>query len=336
MRCTFHSFIFFLTCFTSRSAFDVWDWHTNHFSGFMAIKGILLSKIMSIPLILSYHTHVPVYARTYIHPKWLSAISERLLWLIIGAGHSMADATVVTSPQIQAEFVAHNIPRVHLWDKGIDTKRFHPRHKNSDMRMRMTDGHPNDFLMVFVGRLASEKRCKDLKEVLAQMPGSRLCFVGAGPQEKNLKEHFEGLPVHFTGELHGDELCQTFASADVLSFPSDSETLGFVVMEAMASCIPVVAANGGGVPSMVRQGATGYLVEPGDTQEYVRVLKMLQADPDLRERLGKQGRLDAQTWSWEDSMSRITEVTYQRAQEHYSKRWNVRLWRKVFGTPHAA
>ena len=104
-------------------------------------------------------------------------------------------------------------------------------------------------------------------------------------------------------------------------------------MEAMASCIPVVAANGGGVPSMVRQGMTGFLVEPGDTQEYVRVLKILQADPELRERLGQQGRLDAQTWSWEDSMSRITEVTYQQAQEHHSKRWNVRLWRKVFGTP---
>ena len=301
-------------------------------SGFMAFKGIILSKLLSIPLVLSYHTHIPIYSSSYVKPKWLATQVTRFLWLLIRLVHSLADATVVTSPQIQQEFVDHNVPRVDLWKKGVDANRFHPRHYNPEMRNFMTDGHPNDFLMVFVGRLASEKRAEDLKEVLQRMgPGVRLCLVGAGPHEEFLKKHFEGTNTVFTGELHGDELCQTFASADAFAFPSDSETLGFVIMEAMASGIPVVACNRGGIPSMVRHGETGYLVEPDDADGYVNILTELKNDPKLREQISKRARQEVETWTWGESMANICDVTYRKAQTHYSNRWNVRLWRMIFG-----
>ena len=298
----------------------------------MAMKGILLSKLLSIPLVLSYHTHIPHYAISYVKPQWLSKLTTRFLWLLIRLAHSMADATVVTSPQIQQEFVEHNVPRVNLWKKGVDANRFHPRHFNQEMRNFMTDNNPNDFCMVFVGRLASEKRAEDLKDVLLRMgPNARLCLVGAGPHEEFLKKHFEGTNTVFTGELHGDELCQTYASADAFAFPSDSETLGFVIMEAMASGIPVVACNRGGIPSMVKHGETGYLLEPDDTDGYVNILTELKNDPNLRKTIAKRARSEVETWTWEESMSNIVDVTYRKAQTHYNNRWNVRLWNRLIG-----
>ena len=82
-----------------------------------------------------------------------------------------------------------------------------------------------------------------------------------------LKEHFAGTPTVFTGLVTGDDLSRCFAAADVFVMPSDSETLGFVVLEAMASGVPVVGCNAGGIPSIIDDGETGYLFEAGDMEQ---------------------------------------------------------------------
>jgi sulfoquinovosyltransferase len=176
--------------------------------------------------------------RSYLRPKLVSRIAEHLTWIIIRLVHSMTDLTIVTSSPIQSEFHQHGI-NAQVWQKGIDTQRFHPHYASPRMRKVMTDGNENDFLMLYVGRLASEKRLKDIKAILERMPNARLCLVGHGPQEEQLKEYFKGTKTVFTGHLSGTELSEAFASADVFVMPSDSETLGFVVMESMASGVPV-------------------------------------------------------------------------------------------------
>jgi sulfoquinovosyltransferase len=177
--------------------------------------------------------------RSYVHPKIWARIAELGTWFVIWLIHSMADLTIVTSSQIQTEFCQHGI-NVQIWQKGIDTQRFHPRYASPRMRKIMTNGHENDFLMLYVDRLSKEKRLKDLKAMLERMPNNvRLCLVGHGPQDEELKEYFKGRKVVFTGHLSGTELSEAYASADVFVMPSDSETLGFVVMESMASGVPV-------------------------------------------------------------------------------------------------
>lgn len=106
---------------------------------------------------------------------------------------------------------------------------------------------------------------------------------------------FEGKNVHFTGMLTGEELSQAYASGDIFITPSESETLGFVVLEAMASGIPVVCARAGGIPDIVNQnGVTGYLYTPGDVEDCVGKLKALIESPDLRERIGRAGNISKQ------------------------------------------
>lgn len=87
-----------------------------------------------------------------------------------------------------------------------------------------------------------------------RIPRARLALVGTGPDAEALKEYFAGTKTVLTGIMTGDDLSQAFASADVFVMPSDSETLGFVVLESMASGVPVVGAKAGGIPDLIADG----------------------------------------------------------------------------------
>lgn len=184
----------------------------------------------------------------------------------------------------------------------------------------MTDGHPEDFTMVYVGRLGAEKRLKDLKPVLEKMgPNTRLCIVGKGPQEAELHEYFKGTNTKFLGQLSGDELSQAFASGDVFVMPSDSETLGFVVLESMASGVPVVACKAGGIPDLIHEGVDGFFALPGDTDGYVEKLNLLK-DEKLRNDIGLNARAEAERWSWEAATSVLRNVQYEKAIVNFHSR----------------
>jgi sulfoquinovosyltransferase len=228
--------------------------------------------------------------------------------------------TLVTSPQMQQELQANGIPRVEVWRKGIDTERFHPSYYNTTMRDRMTDHHPHDYLLVYIGRLGAEKRLKDLRPVLQKMPtNTRLCIVGAGPQKEELEEWFTNEKVVFTGQLSGDDLSAAFASADVFVMPSDSETLGFVVLESMASGVPVVGAAAGGILDLIEDGKTSFLVEPGNTDMYVQRLNELR-DSKFRSKMGKAARNEAEQWGWEAATSQLRNVQYEKALINFHSR----------------
>lgn len=318
--------------------------------GFLMFPALFYSRLFQIPLVSSYHTHIPIYAHAYI-PKFMGmrTVADKMAWFCIKFFHSLADATVVTSPQIQQEFIEHSVPKCFLWEKGVDTERFHPKYKSDEMRHRMTDGHPDDFLVVHVGRLGKEKRIKECKEIMEKVPNARLCIVGHGPKdyEKELEEYFEGTNTVFLGLLHGDELSSSYASADAFLMPSDSETLGFVVLESMASEIPVVGCNAGGIPHTIRpvENTGSFLVETGDIDGYAEKLKILQNDPELCKKMGKTAREEMLKWSWEDSMSGIQDQVYEIAKENKRNRPENRLWRfltlhnlrrRIFGRKGAA
>jgi len=244
-----------------------------------------------------------------------------MCWEMLRWAHARADLTLVTSPQMKKELQDNGIHRVQVWRKGIDTERFDPKFHDDAMRSRMTDGNPDDFLMVYVGRLGAEKRLKDIKPMLEKLgPRARLCIVGKGPQEAELHEHFRGTNTVFTGQLSGDELSQAFASADVFCMPSDSETLGFVVLESMASGVPVVGAAAGGIPDLIDSEKTGFLCEPGNTDDFVNRLSHLMNDTKARKKMGVSARKEAERWGWEAATSYLRNVQYERALQNFRSR----------------
>ena len=286
-------------------------------SGFLVFAAMFYARVMRIPLLLSYHTHLPSYAKNYLS---FMPGHEEFAWFLLRWVHSRVDLTLCTSPQMKAELEANGIPRVDVWRKGIDTIRFHPKFKTQETREMMTDGNPDDFTMVYVGRLGNEKRLKDIKPVLEKMgPNTRLCIVGGGPQAEELQEYFKGTNTVFTGQMSGDDLSSLFASADTFIMPSDSETLGFVVLESMASGVPVVGAAAGGLLNLIHDGEDGFLVETGDTDGYVEKLNLLR-DEKVRERMGKTARAEAEKWSWEAATSLLRNVQYEKAIVNFHSR----------------
>ncbi|GAX10986.1 N-acetyllactosaminide 3-alpha-galactosyltransferase [Fistulifera solaris] len=303
--------------------------HIIHASspGFLVLSAALISRMFSIPLLVSYHTHLPIYVRTYL-PK-LFGLPEWIVWQWIRwVHHVLADVTIVTSPQIQQEFQQHGIDQVMVWPKGVDTETFHPRYKDETMRVIMTDGHKEDFLVVYVGRIATEKGLHLLPEIMKRLPPNvRLSCIGNGPYEAELRSLL--LPTErafFTGPLQGRALSKAFASADVFVMPSTSETLGFVVLESMASGVPVVAARAGGLVDLIRDGETGFLVTPNDADEYANRICQLRSDVGLRDKMANRARLDTETWSWTASMETLRNQYYSVARQNMRLRWEQRLW----------
>jgi len=284
--------------------------------GFMVLASIFYARTMCIPLVMSYHTHLPSYALNYLH--FIPGV-EKFAWELLRFAHSRADLTLTTSPQIKKELNDNGIRRVDVWRKGIDTERFDPKFKDEKMRNIMSDGNPDDFLMVYVGRLGGEKNIKDVRGILEKMPNARFAVVGKGPQKEELETYFKGTKTVFLGQRSGDELSQAFASADTFIMPSDSETLGFVVLESMASGVPVVGANAGGIPSIITNENDGFLVETGDIDGYVNRLQQLE-DAKFRENMGKKARAEAERWGWEAATSVLRNVQYEKAMVNFHSR----------------
>lgn len=149
---------------------------------------------------------------------------------------------------------------------------------------------------------------------MARVPGATLAFVGDGPARAELEEHFRGTATTFLGMLHGEELSASYASADVFVMPSESETLGFVVLEAMASGVPVVAVRAGGIPDILtKQGETGFLYPPGDVAAAAAQVAALAADAGLRSAVGAAARAEVGMWDWRAATQYLLNVQYPLA-----------------------
>ncbi|PSC74099.1 sulfolipid synthase [Micractinium conductrix] len=280
--------------------------------GIMWLAALLYSRLLRAPLVYSYHTHVPEYM-----PRYGVSLLIPAMWAIIRFFHAAAHLTLVTSGVMAKELAAQAAPPAHqveVWKKGVCSDTFHPRFRSTAMRERLTGGSPEAPLLLSVGRLGNEKNLKFLKDVLARVPGARLAFVGDGPAREELQAYFAGTPTLFAGMLHGEELSAAYASADVFVMPSETETLGFVVLEAMASGVPVVAVRAGGIPDIItKQGQTGYLYAPGDVEAAAEQVNALVQDGELRARVGAASRQEVSLWDWRAATQHLVAVQYPLA-----------------------
>ena len=269
----------------------------------LGLGGIYYAKTLNIPLVASYHTHLP----QYLHHYGLGAL-EGLLWELLKLGHNQAQLNLCTSTAMVETLVDHGIERVDLWQRGVDTEMFQPHLVSKQMRSRLSQGNPDAPLLLYVGRVSAEKQIDEIKPVLEAIPDARLAIVGDGPHREAMETHFAGTNTHFVGYLQGLELAAAFASSDAFIFPSRTETLGLVLLEAMAAGCPVVAARSGGIPDIVTDGVNGYLFEPTDARGAVVATQKLLAATEERELLRQNARQEAEKWGWSAATKQL--VTY--------------------------
>lgn len=273
----------------------------------LGLAGIFYSKYLNIPLVASYHTHLPQYLQHYG-----LGMLEGLLWELLKAAHNQASLNLCTSTAMMQELMTHGIERVDLWQRGVDTEAFHPDFASAHMRRRLTQNHPESPLLLYVGRLSAEKEIERIKPILEAIPEARLALVGDGPHRQALEKHFTGTNTYFVGYLVGTELASAFASADAFIFPSRTETLGLVLLEAMAAGCPVLAARSGGIPDIVTDGVNGYLFEPDENIDsaIAATVRLLEQQQE-RETIRQNARKEAERWGWA-SATRQLQTYYQK------------------------
>ncbi|MDZ8222340.1 glycosyltransferase family 1 protein [Nostoc sp. ChiVER01] len=273
----------------------------------LGLSGIFYSKILKIPLVASYHTHLPQYLQHYG-----LGMLEGFLWELLKGAHNQAALNLCTSTAMVEELTAHGIERVDLWQRGVDTELFHPDLASVEMRSRLSQNHPESPLLLYVGRLSAEKEIERIKPILEAIPEARLALVGDGPHREALQKHFAGTNTYFVGYLMGQELGSAFASADAFIFPSRTETLGLVLLEAMAAGCPVVAARSGGIPDIVTDGVNGYLFEPtADVQGAIAATVRLLEQKQQRDIIRQNARQEAESWGWPSATRQLLDY-YQK------------------------
>ncbi|MBM5823001.1 glycosyltransferase family 1 protein [Cyanobium sp. N.Huapi 1H5] len=267
----------------------------------LGLGGIWLAKSRGLPLVASYHTHLPKYLEHYG-----MGMLEPLLWELLKAAHNQARLNLCTSTAMVEELAARGIQHTALWQRGVDTDLFRPELASGAMRERLHGGHDDTgHLLLYIGRLSAEKQIERIRPVLEAMPQARLALVGDGPHRQQLERHFDGTATTFVGYLAGQELASAYASGDAFLFPSSTETLGLVLLEAMAAGCPVVGANRGGIPDIVSDGVNGCLYDPDQPASLTTAVQRLLGDPAARRQLRLAAREEAERWGWAGATAQL-------------------------------
>ncbi|MFE6078165.1 glycosyltransferase family 4 protein [Paenibacillus sp. NPDC057886] len=268
----------------------------------MGLLGLRYALKHQLPHVISYHTHFDRYLEYYR----LNSIIP-LYWKYIQWFHRACDSTLAPSQETLNSLQSKGIQRLKLWSRGIDCSLYSPDKRSSDIRNRYNITAP--LILLYVGRIAPEKDIATLTLAMQQLPEymqSRVhwIIVGDGPLLPKLRMQ-SPTNVTFTGYLHGEELAVMYASADLFVFPSSTETFGNVVLEAMASGLPVLAANDGGVKDLVAHHRSGVLFEPGQADALIREICLWGDHMEQLRNMGIEGRKLAEQRSWDHIFDRL-------------------------------
>jgi glycosyltransferase involved in cell wall biosynthesis len=268
----------------------------------------LAAKQMGVPLVTSYHTHFAAYLRHYK----LEAL-DGISWPFLRWFHNSGVRTYAPTDHVRRELEAQHFTNTAVWSRGVDAARFAPAHRSRALRTSLGVSD-DERLVLYVGRIAPEKgidvALAAMQQVAAQMPGRvRFVMTGDGPSEEKARAAAPAGTI-FTGRLSGDALSQMYATADLFMFPSETETFGNVVLEAMASGLAVIAPDHGPTTEFAHAD-TAALFRAGDASSLAAQVVALVANDAGRARLGHAARREAVRHEWDQIFDGLV-ADYQR------------------------
>lgn len=270
-----------------------------------------------VPVICNYQTDLSAYAEI-LFP---SPLSHAAVWFFDTVQSFLFRDSSVKTVFFPSSFVRRYLERIgvqpqklDLVQRGVDTELFHPKRRSESLRDEIApDG---EIILICVARLAGEKGFDFLasvaKELEARYLQFRLYIVGGNRNaavEAEVKSQFDELvkkgKVVFAGFRVGEDLATAYASADLFLHCSVTETFGLVVLESMASGVPVVARDEGGPSDTVKDGETGFLAPPGDLNGFVDAVMRLVEDERLRKLFSDNARRYAEGTTWEKINNKV-------------------------------
>jgi len=276
----------------------------------LGATGLAAAQLLRKPLISSYHTNLAAYCEYFGF-----SLLTKPMWYYNRFIHSQCALTFCPSPSTAAMLQLQGFSHLRIWPRGVDTALFQPERRSEALRSSWLEAReqPEEQLekvvLLYVGRISWEKNLKLLVQAYQQMDTERchLVMVGDGPALTEIQQQLAGYPVTFTGYLSGEALATAYASADIFAFPSHTETFGQVVLEAMASRLPVVGLHAKGVCDLINDGQTGFLLdaqqlsEEQQIAEYRTRLTRLVLDDSLRQMMSQSALQEARMRTWHDA-----------------------------------
>jgi glycosyltransferase involved in cell wall biosynthesis len=285
----------------------------------VSIIGVWLAHRLKIPLVGSWHTNVHEFAAARLN-KMFGFLPENFRASLTGfAERKILDGAVLYY-KIPKIILAPNDDliklladgtkrRVRLMTRGVDTETFSPAKRTTSDSV---------FRFGFVGRLRAEKNVRllaDLERKLieAGKTNFRFSIVGEGNEREWLEKKMT--TAELPGFFKGERLSEAYANMDVFVFPSETETFGNVVQEAIASGVPAIVTAHGGPKFIVRNGETGFVAE--NFADFVKYSLALMDNPEKLVKMKKAAREFALSRSWDS----VFEQVYQAYEEAYMLRW---------------
>ncbi|MEV0167934.1 glycosyltransferase [Nonomuraea fuscirosea] len=274
---------------------------------------IAAARRAGVPVVATNH-FMPDNLFQFAHiPEKLRIKAGRLAWRDFSRVFNRADHITTPTPLAARLLSDQGFGReVEPVSCGIDLARFHPRAEPKSWARRMFD-LPDRPTVLFVGRLDEEKRLDELVRALPLVlneTDAQVALVGKGNQRDELERLARSIGVSdrvfFLGFVPDENMSQAFSAADVFAMPGVAELQSIATLEAMASGLPVVAADAMALPHLV--DGNGYLFQPGDVVGLARHLTAVLADDGLRARLGKASRELALTHDDQSSLARFERI----------------------------
>ena len=269
--------------------------------GYSALRA---AKSLGIPVFSDFHTNFDQYSQHY-HLKYGFDLAGRYLRHL----HNQTLRTLVPTTELIDQLKGNGYKNLGILERGIDAKLFHPERRCQTLRARY--GIEEDqLLLVLVTRMAQEKNL-DLaftafRAIQQSQPDARFLLVGDGPERARLQAlHPDCL---FAGMQTGTELAEHYASGDLFIYPSISETFGNVIIEAMASGVPVVTYDYAAAHKYIDSGHNGITVPFDNPDAFVKAATDIANQAEQRRHLGQQARETARQLSWESVVLRLDTI----------------------------
>jgi glycosyltransferase involved in cell wall biosynthesis len=280
--------------------------------GPLGSSALQAARSLEIPVASGFHTRFDNYTKHY-GIGWLEPLARAYLRRF----HNRCQLTLVPTRALQDKLQRQGFKNISLIARGVDTQLFSPARRDNALRAEW-GLRDNDLALIYVGRLAAEKNLKLAVEawlaIRVDRPGTRLILVGDGPMRDALqKNHPE---IIFCGMHRGESLARHYASGDLFLFPSLSETFGNVVIEAMASALPVLGYRDAAIKEFVRHQENGIVIEAGDRRQFIQAAREVAQEPELLARLGKQARKDSLAMDWSKIHCRFAMLLSDIQEDH--------------------
>ncbi|KAF1021596.1 MAG: GDP-mannose-dependent alpha-mannosyltransferase [Acinetobacter bereziniae] len=282
--------------------------------GFTALHA---AKTRRIPVSSGFHSQFQEFSRFFDLAFLVKPIQSYLRWF-----HNATHLTCVPSRDTEQALREFGVtcPLVVV-GRGIDTERFSSQRYSEQLRQQW-GADENTTVLIYVGRLSSEKEVNVVIDAYTALRKQsqrkvKLVLVGDGPDRNRLEKMQGAEHVIFMGSLSGTQLAEAYASANVFVFASQVETFGNVVIEAMASGLPIIAYDYACAQLHGKHTQTGWLCSIGDIQQLTQHVLHIPDNSTLK-RMGQQAMRDVQSIGWQHPVQQFEEALYQVTQ--YAKR----------------